>query len=84
MLLTKIRESKGPSTAKSNNGSTGYGSGPNASGVDLRDMENSFGDIGLSITSKPLAKVQKFSVQTVLNGSFPRVGDKQQQQQQQQ
>ncbi|CAF5062442.1 unnamed protein product, partial [Rotaria magnacalcarata] len=26
----------------------------------------------------------KFSVQTVLNGSFPRVGDKQQQQQQQQ
>ncbi|CAF2040933.1 unnamed protein product [Rotaria magnacalcarata] len=69
---------------QSNNGSTGYGSGPNASGVDLRDMENSFGDIGLSITSKPLAKVQKFSVQTVLNGSFPRVGDKQQQQQQQQ
>jgi len=26
--------------------------------MDLRDMDNAFGDIGLSITSKPLAKVQ--------------------------
>ncbi|CAF2587864.1 unnamed protein product [Rotaria sp. Silwood2] len=75
-----MRESKGPSTAKSNNGGSAYGSGPNTSGVDLRDMDNSFGDIGLSITSKPLAKVQvrKFSVQTVLNGSYRRVSDKQQ------
>ncbi|CAF0870531.1 unnamed protein product [Rotaria sp. Silwood1] len=73
-----MRESKGPSTAKSNNGNTtSYGSGQNTSGIDLRDMENSFGDIGLSITSKPLAKVQKLSVQTLLNGSFPRVSDKQ-------
>ncbi|CAF4466366.1 unnamed protein product [Rotaria sp. Silwood2] len=58
---------------------TGYGSHhQNTSGIDLRDMDASFGDIGLSITSKPLAKVQKLSVQTVLNGSFPRVSDKQQ------
>jgi len=26
--------------------------------MDLRDIDNTFGDIGLSITSKPLAKVQ--------------------------
>ncbi|CAF3164871.1 unnamed protein product [Rotaria socialis] len=80
MLLTKMRDSKGPLTAKSNNTTnTGYGSHhQNTSGIDLRDMDASFGDIGLSITSKPLAKVQKLSVQTVLNGSFPRVSDKQQ------
>ncbi|CAF0909010.1 unnamed protein product [Rotaria sordida] len=80
MLLTKMRDSKGPSTAKSTNATnTGYGSHhQNTAGIDLRDMDASFGDIGLSITSKPLAKVQKLSVQTVLNGSFPRVSDKQQ------
>ncbi|CAF1452722.1 unnamed protein product, partial [Adineta ricciae] len=46
------------------------------SGLDPYDMDASFGDMGLSISSKPLSKVQKLSVQTVLNGSFPRVTDK--------
>ncbi|CAF1017536.1 unnamed protein product [Adineta steineri] len=48
------------------------------SGLDPYDMDASFGEMGLSITSKPLSKVQKLSVQTVLNESFPRViGDRQ-------
>ncbi|UJR20329.1 hypothetical protein I4U23_023460 [Adineta vaga] len=48
------------------------------SGLDPYDMDASFGDMGLNVSTKPLSKVQKLSVQTVLNGSFPRVTDKQQ------